>query len=860
MRKRYNDFEPIPFWFLNDDFDKEEIAFQLDIMKDKGVKGCFLHVRDGITEAGYGTAIFFENIRFIVERAKERGIDVWLYDEDSYPSGNLGGKIVIDRPELQAHALKVIKLDGEKGGIVRKVLGRVKGLFGYVVKRDNGAEKVDILDECFGPIRRNWYKAEVDRVYCSDLSDLHYKHLRAETNYTEIIFEAEVPRGSEVYVAYLEPVFIDQRFYAKADCLNSDTAKIFIENTHEKYRKYVGEYFGSAIKGIFLDEPSVGGILPYTDKLNERFIKDFGYNAENFYYKLCADYTGDGAEFRRNYAQTCTNLFHDNFLAPIKRWCEANGLIMAGHFGGEESLFGQMLSGQNIYRNSRIMGLCGCDIISYNIGSAKRPMLMSGENIAVSAATHEKKGTVLAECFALCPYDAGYPVLKRTGDWLFVNGINKLVPHAFYYGYSAFQRADAGKSYFYQDAKFDEYLKFAEYAGRCCKILHEYKRDNDVLAVIPYGALSEEIPLPYGHTGIKSNGRVQAIENDYFRFIGSAAKVQLGVDCADAKAVYDAEITDGKVCIGDGRYVKVVLFSDGDEEKRLYEYLLGKNVDAEFYRSDLAILCRSERFCGDTDDLICYRKVKSGGELLFLFNDSERYCEFGVATKGNAYVYVYDAEEDETYSLDSADGKVLLALNAYNSVFLLFSESPIKGVNKKYRVQERKPFNPDDFGNFSLTYRPKGMRTAVEEWRLITTKGLKQTFTGKVKWCRLRDVLGTQDDIYKNRYKIPFFDRAPRPDGIYPQKAVFETEIDCVDKSDYVLTDKWTFSGNYELYFNGRKVEKSEFFAKRVYDKSNEGFYPKWKDGKNKITVVFENGGEFDGINGELYVMKNDSI
>ena len=75
------------------------------------------------------------------------------------------------------------------------------------------------------------------------------------------------------------------------------------------------------------------------------------------------------------------------------------------------------------------------------------------------------KEKVLSECFALCPYDAGYAVLKRTSDWLFVNGINKLVPHAFHYGYSAFQRADAGKSYFFQDSKFDEYKTFSGYAG-----------------------------------------------------------------------------------------------------------------------------------------------------------------------------------------------------------------------------------------------------------------------------------------------------------------------------------------------------------------------------------------------------------
>ena len=127
MIKRYKSYEPIPFWFINDDFDRDEIVAQLNIMQAIGVDAFFLHVRDGNVCEGYGTELFFNNVKFIVEKARERNIKVWLYDEDSYPSGNLGGKIVIDRPELQAHALKVIKLDAKGGGIVRQVLGRVKG-------------------------------------------------------------------------------------------------------------------------------------------------------------------------------------------------------------------------------------------------------------------------------------------------------------------------------------------------------------------------------------------------------------------------------------------------------------------------------------------------------------------------------------------------------------------------------------------------------------------------------------------------------------------------------------------------------------------------------------------------------------
>ena len=103
--KRYKDREPIPFYFLNDTFNAEEIKIQLDFMQNTGVSAFFLHVRDGILDEAYGTETYFKRVKFIVEQAAERKIKVWLYDEDSFPSGNAGGQIAIESPELSAYSL-----------------------------------------------------------------------------------------------------------------------------------------------------------------------------------------------------------------------------------------------------------------------------------------------------------------------------------------------------------------------------------------------------------------------------------------------------------------------------------------------------------------------------------------------------------------------------------------------------------------------------------------------------------------------------------------------------------------------------------------------------------------------------------
>lgn len=848
LLNRYREFEPTPFYFYNDVFDSEEILLQLDEMKNSGITSFFLHVRDGNTEESYGTDLFFQRVKFIVEQAKIRDIKVWLYDEDSYPSGNCGGKIAIDNPELVAKSLKVIKVSNDGNGVVKKVLGRVQGLFGYVVDKVSG-EKIEVLTDCFGAVRRNWYKVVEDRVYVKDLSDQHYKIFRGETNYTEVIFEAEVPKESEIYVAYLEPVNVDERFGAYVDCLNEKTTDIFIQTTHEKYKRYLGEYFGTQIPGIFLDEPNVGGILPFTEELYEYFYNKYGYRLEDNLFKLNNDYDGGNTEFAKDYLKACSELFNKNFVGKIKDWCSKNELILTGHFNGEESLKCQVLRGQNIYRNLRSMDEQGFDIITYNIGSKERPMLIAGANIALSAATHENKEKVLSECFALCPYDAGYAVLKRTSDWLFVNGINKLVPHAFHYGYSAFQRADAGKSYFFQDAKFDEYKTFSGYAGRCCKLLLDYQRKSDVLLVIPYESVAETL-LPCDCS--KEN----VVEEKYFRFISLATENHLSVDCADVEAIYNAKITDdGQLVIGSGRYKTVYFVGNSKEEINCKKFLAENGINAKVFDEESKLENVDDLLLGDVSDLLAYRKYNDKGEMLLLFNNSKRYHKFSIKSKG--YAYAYDAETDTTAKILVKNGVLEIALNAFQSVFILLDKTE-RNCDEVYNIPVEKEYREEEYANFDLIYKPSGMRTAVVQWNLVTDKNGTKTFEGDVEWCRLRDVLGTQDRIYKDRYKVPYYDRAKRQEDIYPQRAVFKSKVYCFNENDYVLFDKGTFSGDYKIFFNGEQINKEQLYKKRVYDRSNTAFNPKWKNGENVIEIIFDEGGEFDGINGELYVMTND--
>jgi hypothetical protein len=70
----------------------EMIDFQMKEFKNTGTHMVFIHPRPGlITE--YLSNEWFELVKHTVDKARELDMKVWLYDENSYPSGFAGGHV-----------------------------------------------------------------------------------------------------------------------------------------------------------------------------------------------------------------------------------------------------------------------------------------------------------------------------------------------------------------------------------------------------------------------------------------------------------------------------------------------------------------------------------------------------------------------------------------------------------------------------------------------------------------------------------------------------------------------------------------------------------------------------------------------
>lgn len=95
MRETEKKYQCIPFWSWNDELDEEGLVKQVEWMNENGVGGFFMHARGGLKTEYLGKK-WFDCIEACSRKAQELGMEAYAYDENGWPSGFVGGKLLDD--------------------------------------------------------------------------------------------------------------------------------------------------------------------------------------------------------------------------------------------------------------------------------------------------------------------------------------------------------------------------------------------------------------------------------------------------------------------------------------------------------------------------------------------------------------------------------------------------------------------------------------------------------------------------------------------------------------------------------------------------------------------------------------------
>ncbi len=88
-----NEYKSIPFWSWNNFLDEQELQKQIEDMKAAEIGGFIMHARTGLKEEYLGEK-WFSCIGACLKKARELGMSAWIYDENGWPSGFVGGKLL----------------------------------------------------------------------------------------------------------------------------------------------------------------------------------------------------------------------------------------------------------------------------------------------------------------------------------------------------------------------------------------------------------------------------------------------------------------------------------------------------------------------------------------------------------------------------------------------------------------------------------------------------------------------------------------------------------------------------------------------------------------------------------------------
>ncbi|MBI2929147.1 MAG: hypothetical protein HYY24_26075 [Verrucomicrobia bacterium] len=431
------EFSSGPLWVWNDLLTEQQIRDTMRDMAGQQVKQVFVHPRPGLMTPYLGKD-WFRLWKVALNEAERLDMNVWIYDENSYPSGFAGGWVPELMPESRGRGLSLKETKEPKWEANTVAVYRIDG--GRV---ENVSAKVK-AGEALGEGR--FLVATVQRAGNSGWY------------------------GGRCYVDLLYPGVTEK----------------FIEVTHEAYRREIGQQFGKRVPGIFTDEPQIrpAGGLPWTDDLPQQFQKRWAYSLLDHLPSLNQE-VGDWRRVRHNYLQVLNDLFVERWAKPNYDWCEKYGLDWTGHYWDHE--WPHCLG---VPDNMAMYAWHQRPAIDSLMNQYREDTHAQFGNVRMcrellSVANQLGRARTLCEIYGAGGWDLRFEDMKRIADWLGVLGVNTFDQHLSYVTIRGARKRDHPQSFSYHAPWWDAYHVSASYLERLSVAVSQGEQINRILVLEP---------------------------------------------------------------------------------------------------------------------------------------------------------------------------------------------------------------------------------------------------------------------------------------------------------------------------------------------------------------------------------------
>ena len=506
----------MPLWVWNDQLEWPRLKEQLEQFKAQGMGGVFIHPRPGLMTEYLGTE-WFRLWKLSVEEGKRLGIEVNIYDENSYPSGFSGGHVPSIAPDTAAQYVAPEFVDGPRAYATQGT-----NVATFAVERDANGRVTSA--------RRVRGASEMGR---GALAIFRLK--RASGN----PWTGEFP-----YV----------------DLTNPQTALKFIETTFEPYKRELGAEFGKTIKWSFDDEPLIATAgaydsaplaLPLSYNTIAEFQKRNGYDLADNLPSLYWD-IGDYRKVRFDYWQTMHDLWKENFFRPIFQWCDRNNLRFTGHWM-EHTWPEPWISPDDasLYAYEHAPGIDMLEGANIRTQGKDPHLLFTIKQVA--SVAHQLGRRAFCEAYGVAGWDSTLEHYKRFGDWLMVHGIDFMNQHLAFSTVRGARKRDHPQSFSDVSAWWPYYKVHGDYLGRVSFLLTRGENRNRVAILEPTtsGFLAARRAGP--------NSELEAMRHDNAELNQLLADHQVDFDLADEYILeWFGKAANRKLTVGNANYDLVI--------------------------------------------------------------------------------------------------------------------------------------------------------------------------------------------------------------------------------------------------------------------------------------------------------------
>ena len=596
------EFSSLPFFVWNGEVNEAMIDRELRDFSQQGIQGFIIHPRPGLI-TDYLSDRWFQLVRYTVDRAKKLGMEVWLYDENSYPSGFAGGHVPAEMPESfnQGQGLAL-----QSRGPCKILLQRAGDRFEDVT----GKADVTGKTESAGPGN-----------YCFGL-----------TQY---------------------PVRAWNAGYSYVDLLLPGVTQKFIDITMVRgYQKALGPDLGHIVPGVFSDEPNINppgrGAVRYTPDLFDQFHKRWGYDLKTNLPSLFEE-VGDWRRIRHNYFSVLLDLFIDRWSKPWHDYAESHHIAWTGHYW--EHAWPNPSEGPDNMAMYAWPQIPGIDMLFNQFNEGVNAQFGNVRSVKeLSSAAHQiGQRRTLSETYGGGGWDLRFEDMKRLGDWEYVLGINLMNQHLSFGTIVGARKYDYPQSFSYHEPWWKHYGVLGDYFARLSLALSAGDEVNHILVLEPTTSA-------WMYAGSRPNERMMQIGNAFQEFVTRLAHAHVEFDLGSENIIRDHGNVQGKeFVVGKRSYTQVVLPPgmenlDGSTARllRQYERAGGKVISyasGEFLVDGAAgdfKLPRSTEELTNTDILggagmFHQRRQLKDGELWFFANSSlEAVAGATVRTRGKS--------------------------------------------------------------------------------------------------------------------------------------------------------------------------------------------------------------------------------